>query len=181
MDAVNVDWRIAPVKKRLIAFAWDYLWMSLYIIILASVSTGLLFATGRNLLQNNPILWDFVSFLTLILPVICYFALQESSSQRGTWGKKRAGIVVVNSHGGQLTRGQAFSRAIVKFIPWQIAHTSIFQIEGWPLNPQDPSIGSTAGLMLVWILVGVYFAAMVFSKSRRTPYDWAVGSIVVLE
>ncbi|MEM8857736.1 MAG: RDD family protein [Chloroflexota bacterium] len=178
-EPVKFDFVVAPAWKRIVAFAWDYLVISLYIVILASISTGLIVFVGGGLFPDNPVLWDLISFVTLILPIICYFALQESSIHQATWGKRQAGLIVVSQSGESLTKGQAFLRSLVKFLPWQIAHTSLFQIEGWPLDVQEVSPASTAGLTLVWILVGIYLAAMFFSKSRRTPYDWSANSIVV--
>jgi hypothetical protein len=37
-----------------------------------------------------------------------------------------------------------------------------------------------AGLVLVYVLVGVYVLAALISKKHRTPYDWAAGSCVVV-
>ena len=181
MGTVGSDLVAAPVGKRLVAFAWDYLWISLYIIILATISTSILsFFFDGSRLPSSPILWDAISFLTLVLPVICYFALQESSPRQATWGKRKANLIVTSLPAQRLSPTQAFTRSFIKFLPWQIAHTSLFHIEGWPFDVQDISVASTAGLTVTWILVGFYLASILFSKSRRTLYDWAGGSIVTV-
>jgi len=59
------------------------------------------------------------------------------------------------------------------------AHTSIYYIEGLPFAPIDPSPMVMAGLVLVYVLVGVYIASALISKKHRTPYDWAAGSFVI--
>ncbi|MFK7801561.1 MAG: RDD family protein [Anaerolineae bacterium] len=176
--------QIAPFKKRLIGFGFDYLIISAYIIFLILVTLGLFsilgVSPGDSSLFENPIIADLISFLTLILPVILYFTFLESSSTRATWGKRKAGVQVTNQSGGRLTKGQALIRSLIKFLPWQIAHTSLFHIEGWPMAPEDPSLAVTIGLIAVWVLVGIYFSMMVATKDGRTLYDWASGSVVVM-
>jgi len=175
--------QIATFKKRLLGFGFDYLIISAYIIFLTLVTLGLLtilgITPGGSSLFENPIIADSISFLTLILPVVLYFTFLESSSQQATWGKRRVGIQVVNSSGGRLSKLQALVRSLIKFLPWQIAHTSLFHIEGWPMAPEDPSSAVTVGLILVWVLVGIYFVSMFISANRRTPYDWVAGTFVV--
>ena len=51
-------------------------------------------------LLGTPLQWpeihfgDLMAFITLVLPVILYFTLQESSPKQSTW-KRKAGIRVV--------------------------------------------------------------------------------------
>ena len=137
-------------------------------------------ASGRSVSwPDNPLLADLLAFLILVLPVILYFALQESSPRRSTWGKRKAGLLVVDEKGGQLTFGQAFVRSLLKFLPWQIAHTSLFHWEGWPFAPEEPTLMVLIGFGLVYLLVGIYIVSALISKKHRTPYDWVAGSFVV--
>ena len=122
---------------------------------------------------------DGMAFLVLVLPVILYFALQESSPWQATLGKRRVGIRVVSAVGERLSRKQAFVRSVLKLLPWQIAHTSIFHIEGLPFAPAEPPPLVMAGFVLVYLLIGIYVLSALISKAYRTPYDWAAGSIVV--
>lgn len=173
----------AGFAKRLKAFLFDSLIILAYIVGLVGVGFGIRTTVGP--LEEvfaffaTPIAKDALAFLTLILPVILYFALQESSPKQATWGKRKAGIRVVNLNGSTLTRKQAFVRSLIKFLPWQIAHTSIYHIEGLPFAPVEPSPLVMAGFVLVYLLVGIYAASALFSKKQRTPYDWAAGSYVV--
>lgn len=178
------DFYYVSFAKRLKAAAYDYLLIFIYIIVLAGVNFGFLLK-GRALkdispLFSSPIAKDTIAFLTLILPVILYFAYQESSHHQGTWGKQKVGIRVVNAKGGALTKTQAFVRSLIKFLPWQIAHTSIYQIKevvpGGPLAPFN-----ITGFVLVYFLIGIYFLSALISKKHRTPYDWVSGSYVVVE
>jgi uncharacterized RDD family membrane protein YckC len=174
----------AGFAKRLKAFAFDYLIILAYIIILAGVNFGIIFMGGAlddiSPFFASPVVKDVIAFVTLILPVILYFTLQESSPKQATWGKRKVGLRVVNAQGKTLTKMQAFMRSLVKFLPWQIAHTSIYQIQevvtGGPLEPFN-----ITGFVLVYVLAGIYIAAVFFSKRRRTPYDWISGSFVIVD
>lgn len=178
------EFHYARFSQRLKAFALDYLLIFVYIVVLAGVNFGIIFR-GKVLEETSPIFAspiaeDTIAFLTLILPVIIYFTLQESSAHQGTWGKRKAGIRVVNVQGGTLTKSQAFARSLVKFLPWQIAHTSIYQIkEIVPGGPSEPF--DITGFVLVYFLVGIYIFSALMSKKHRTPYDWISGSYVIVE
>jgi len=176
--------RYAGFAKRLKAFAFDYLIIFAYIVALAGVNYGIILSGGTfekiSPFFASPIIKDAVAFLTLILPVILYFTLQESSPKQATWGKRKVGLRVVNVNGEALTKAQAFARSLIKFLPWQIAHTSIYHIEGLPFAPVEPSPIVIAGFVLVYLLVGIYIASALISKKHRTPYDWASGSCVIV-
>lgn len=167
---------------RLKAFALDYLIVLAYIIILAGINYGfILFYGGLDKIFpifTSLIVKDAFAFLTLILPVILYFSLYESSCHQATWGKRKVGLKVVNADGGRLTYPQALIRTGIKFIPWQIAHTSIYQIQGIVSGTEATPI-NYSGFVLVYALVGIYILSAVISKRHRTPYDWVVGSYVV--
>jgi len=178
------SFQYAGLAKRLKAFAFDYLLILAYIIILAGVNFGIILR-GKALEElfpffALPVVKDGIAFLTLTLPIFLYFTLQESSNRQGTWGKRKVGLRVVNAQGETLTKFQAFVRSLVKFLPWQIAHTSIYQIKevvpGGPTEPFD-----ITGFVLVYILVGINIAAIFISKKHRTPYDWASSSYVIVE
>jgi uncharacterized RDD family membrane protein YckC len=173
----------ASFAKRLKAFAFDYIPICGYILLLAAVTMAVIKIAeliGLSLRwPEKPILADLMAFITLILPVILYFTLQEGSPKQATWGKRKAGIRVVNAHGETLTKRQAFVRSLVKFLPWQIAHTSIYHIEGLPFAPVEPSPFVMAGFVLAYLLVGIYIASALISKKHRAPYDWATGSYVI--
>ena len=175
----------AGFAKRLKAFALDYLLISGYILLLAAVSMAAIKISwwlGLSLRwPKNPILADLMAFVTLILPVALYFTLTESSLNQATWGKRKAGLRVVNADDRKLTRKQANIRALVKLLPWQIAHTCLFHIPGWPLAVTTIPPWVTFGFVLVYLLVGIYAASALISKKHRTPYDWAAGSYVIVE
>lgn len=179
------DFQYVGFRKRLKAFAFDYLLICGYIVLLTTVTMAVIRISGFLGLSlrwpENPILADLMAFITLVLPVILYFTLQESSSKKSTWGKRKAGIRVVNTDGETLTRWQAFIRSVVKMIPWQIGHTCLFHIPGWPFAVTTIPPAVIGGFILLYALVGIYIASVFVSKKRRTPYDWVAGSYVVIE
>jgi len=178
------DTHYAGFGGRLKAFGFDYLIIFAYIVVLFGVNFGIIMSGGvleeASPLFSLPVVKDAIAFLTLILPVALYFTIQESSPHQATWGKRKVGIRVVNAKGETLTRWRAFVRALVKLLPWQIAHTSIYHIKGFPFAPAEPSPMVWFGFGLAYGLVGIYIASALISKKHRTPYDWAAGSYVIV-
>ncbi|GEM_PF-310011 len=176
--------RSAGLAKRFKAFAFDYLIIVSYIVVLAGVTMVVVKTAGFIGLSlrwpEDPFLADLVAFITLILPVVLYFALQESSPKQATWGKRRVGIRVVNANNGALTRKQSFVRSLVKLLPWQIAHTCIFQMGGFTSAPEEPSPVLIAGFTLAYLLAVIFIASALISKKHRTPYDLVAGAHVVV-
>lgn len=167
---------------RVRAFLFDYLLVAAYLIVLAGIGTFLTFgplASRWSGVLSTPVRTDLMSFLLAVLPVTLYFAISESSAGGATWGKKRMGIRVVGQNGGRLSRTRSLSRSCLKFLPWQMAHTAMLHIPGFPLSPGDPPTTSLVLLGAAWLLVGVYFAGLSRLFGYRTLYDHIVGSSVV--
>lgn len=173
----------APVGKRLKAFLFDYAIIFGYMAILGGVNYGIILSGGVledvSPFFTSPWAQDGFAFLTLVLPVILYFTFMESSSRQATWGKGKVDLLVVGANGEAMTVRQAFFRNLLKFLPWQIAHTSIYHVEGWPAAPETPTPLVMAGFVLVWVMIAAYLASMLFTKSHRTLYDRATGTCVV--
>ncbi len=174
--------QFAGFWPRVGAFLLDYLVIAAYVVVM---SLGVALLSGLGLyrvlaaLTGNPWLFDLFAFLILVLPVILYFTFSEASARHATWGKQRLKLAVVSVDGKPVGWWRAFARSAVKFLPWQIAHSSVFHIPGWPAQVQAVPAGSVAGFTVVWILVGLYLLALIFSKTHRTPYDWVARTAVV--
>jgi len=179
-----VTGKYAGLRLRMAAFALDYLIIVGYIVVLTVIAFGVVMISGPRQPAAapfaNPLFSDLITFVTLVLPVILYFTLQEGSPRQATWGKRKVGLRVVTAAGEPLSKGQAFVRSLVKFLPWQLAHTSIYHIPGWPLAMTQPTPWVTAGLVLVWVLVGANLASLLLTKTHRTLYDWVAGAFVVV-
>jgi uncharacterized RDD family membrane protein YckC len=168
----------AKVWQRSGAFLLDY-----HIALLVIVSVGLGIGPLRNTFRAmfaDPTISEFSGFLLLVLPVIMYFALLEHSSWQATWGKRKMGLRVTDTHGARLSLPRSLVGSLLKFVPWELTHACLWRIPGWPLAPTTPSPLITAGLVLVWILIGVYLVSMLVSKKHQALYDWIAGTYVVV-
>jgi uncharacterized RDD family membrane protein YckC len=174
---------LTNLRLRTAAFLLDYLVIAAYIIVLIAVSVLLGFGPLRQTFQvlfANPNSSEISAFLLLVLPVILYFALFESSAWQATWGKRKVGLRVTNTHGERLSLARSLVRSLIKFLSWELTHACIWRIPGWPFNPQTPSPIISAGLILVWVIVGAYVISLLMSKKHQALYDMIAGSYVVL-
>lgn len=174
MNASEVSFRPATFARRLLAFAIDFLAIAAYILVLIGIGVGTMRMTSDLVALASPWTMDVFAFLVLILPVILYFALQEGSKRQATWGKRRVGITVVNSRGQKLSGRQALIRSAIKFSPWQLAHTCIFQIWYGQTSPW-----LIIGALLAQGLVVICVLSILLSKEHRALYDWLSGSYVI--
>lgn len=166
----------AGLWTRVKAFAWDYPIIAVYLILL--VATGSLlnrfFPQTAAGLFGSPLRGQMVGFLLLTLPVSLYFALLEASEKQATLGKRRMKLRVVDIRGQRLSLARALGRTALKFIPWELAHTCIWQAGAAPGL-------TTAGFVLVWVLVFANAASLLVDPSRQTLYDRLAGTFVVAE
>jgi uncharacterized RDD family membrane protein YckC len=170
------------LRRRLTAFALDYLLIAAYLALLAGIGSALAFGpTGERwqAFVSTPARLDVLAFCSAVLPVILYFSLMEGSSRESTLGKRRMGLRVVRAGGGRLGHGRSLLRSVVQFLPWQLAHTSLLHIPGWPAAPAQPPSWVVVGMSATWNLAGIYLLTLVLRGDHRTPYDWIAGSEVV--
>ncbi|MEO8955997.1 MAG: RDD family protein [Ktedonobacteraceae bacterium] len=173
----------ANVWQRIGAFLLDYLIITAYIALLVIVGVGLGFGPLQSVFQvmfSNPNSSEVSAFLLLVLPVILYFALFEHSSWQATWGKRKMGLRVIDTHGARLSLSRSLVRSLLKFVPWELTHACLWRIPGWPLAPTSPSPLITAGLVLVWLLIGAYLVSILVRKKHQSLYDWIAGTYVVV-
>jgi uncharacterized RDD family membrane protein YckC len=170
----------ANLKQRITAFAYDFMLLFIYLALLAAVFLLLSLGPLKSQiawLTSTPPKMNLLAFFTTVLPFTLYFSLQESSSAGATWGKRKAGVQVANLQGKRLSFNRALLRSIMKFLPWQIAHTCIFSL---PYDRTAPW-WLIAGLILVQIWVVFYLLVLWLNRTHRTPYDWIAGSMVILK
>lgn len=174
--------RVHAIRTRLLAFLIDYLLILAYLAVLAGVGTFLTLGPFRDAwrdLLSTPARMDFLAFLVTVLPVTLYFALSESSSRGASVGKRRMGLRVVGMDGGRVPLGRALVRSALKFLPWQLAHTGMLNIPGFPIEPTDPPAWTTAMLVAVWVLVVAYLFGLTPLGGSRPLYDRVAGTRVV--
>jgi uncharacterized RDD family membrane protein YckC len=140
--------------------------------VLFATVTGLIArATGFDFAR--PSAWDLFAFLTLIAPVTITFAALEASPRSATWGKRRNGLRVVDPNGGRLSYSRSFVRSVVKFAPWQIAHTGVFQITDG---------AEQVGVVLAIVAQGVVLCSVGlawFDREHRALHDFVAGTRVL--
>lgn len=159
----------AGFGQRVKAFALDYIIILLYLAALTSLFLLFNLLTGiTEWLFSGRIRAQLAGFFLITLPVALYFALSESSVQRATWGKKRVGLIVTDSNGGRLNFWRSLSRTFLKFIPWELSHTIIWQIS---FSPQTNSALINYGFILVYVLIGLNIASLLITKKHQTLYD----------
>ena len=170
----------ATAWRRVAAYLVDYLAIAAYIALL----TGASLATdaGQRLdfaSSGSPALGQLVAFVALTLPVMLYFAVSEASPWQGTLGKRALSIrVAAHGAGSRLSLWRTLLRAALKFAPWELAHTVLWRVEGWPLESPQPTTVHWLGFALSLLWAGWYLASL-FVGSQRTLYDRAAASVVV--
>jgi uncharacterized RDD family membrane protein YckC len=163
--------------QRVGAFALDYVIILVYLvaITLFSLLMNSLFRVNQWLFTDR-IRAQLIGFLLITLPVSLYFALSESSVRQATWGKQRLGLKVTDRDGNQISFWKSVVRTALKFIPWELAHTLIWQIS---FTPNQFPQWIVAGFIIVYLLIGANIASLVFRKDRQTLYDLLTGTYVV--
>jgi uncharacterized RDD family membrane protein YckC len=172
----------ASLRLRFLAFLLDYLAISAYLVLL--VVMGVLirsssFGDAFSALFANPVSAEATAFVLLVLPVILYFALSESSAWQASPGKHKMGLRVTDEHGVPLTLLWSLVRSALKFIPWELTHLCLWNIPGWPLNATTVPPLIVAGLVLVWVIAAAFAISLLVSKTRQTLYDRIAGAYVV--
>ena len=167
---------------RLLAFALDYVVISLYLALLVVVSFVVArtdAGPGFRALFSGPNSAELTAFLVLVLPVLLYFAVFESSPWQATWGKRVLGLRVETTRDARVGFPRALWRNALKLIPWELTHACLWRIPGWPLAPETPPLWITIGLSLVWVIVAIYALSLALSRSGQTLYDWLAGVRVI--
>ena len=164
--------------RRAGAFALDYIIILGYLLGLTLLLflVNRLFNVNEWLFTTDRIRAQFVAFLLVTLPVTLYFAISESSPRQATWGKQRLKLKVTVHNRERITFWRALERTLLKFIPWELAHTLIWQIV---FSPQPDSVWINYGFVLVYLLIGLNLISLVLTKTRQTLYDLITNTYVV--
>jgi uncharacterized RDD family membrane protein YckC len=163
--------------QRAGAFALDYVIILFY---LAAITLlGLLFSSLFSVNQwlfSDRVRAQLTGFLLITLPVSLYFALSESSTRQATWGKRKVGLKVTDYNGERISFWRSSARTALKFIPWELSHTLIWEIY---FSPQTNSNLVNYGFVLVYVLIGLNLASLIMTKKHQTIYDFLSKTYVV--
>lgn len=77
-------------------------------------------------------------------------------------------------NGNQISFVRALMRNILKFLPWEISHTLIWQIQFYP-----EASSSLIGFGFVYVLIGINIASLLITKTRQTIYDLITKTFVI--
>jgi uncharacterized RDD family membrane protein YckC len=167
------------VSGRLKAFGIDYLLILSYILLLSAATLLLSKMAHLDLKRVSPATAELIGFFTLTFPVILYFTLSEANGRGATIGKNKQNLKVISVDGRSASMIQLFTRNIVKFLPWEIAHYFIYQLYYFDRIGVSPPARVTVGLICAQALAIIYLLLIFFSKNNRTIYEWISGTRVV--
>ncbi|WP_341962319.1 RDD family protein [Planococcus maritimus] len=166
----------AGVWIRARAFLWDYLWISLYLVLLAVV-TVFVIPDIQGLFQGSLAVAQLAGFLLVTVPVSLYFAVFDSKHFNGTFGKRKMAIQVIGRNGKAVGLMRSAVRTSLKFTPWELSHFLVYRLAG----------NGAESVSLILILVGasiygllfLYVLSVFLSKDKRALYDWLSGTKVI--
>ena len=163
--------------KRVGAFALDYLIISGYLlgVTLLSLLVNSVFGLSQWLFADR-IRAQLVAFFMVTLPVTLYFAISESSQRQATWGKGHLKLQVANRDGSRIGFGRSLARTLLKFIPWELSHTLIWQIY---FSRQTEMVWINYGFALVYLLMGLNIVSLLRTRTNQTLYDLLTKTYVI--
>lgn len=157
------------IISRLGAFLVDYLVILGY--------AGILFLIVRlfNLEITGPVSGQIIGFFGLTIPVFLYFSLAERSPAGATIGKKVFKLKVIS----QYSRNRVILRNLLKFLPWEIAHTGVHWIVYYSRQGTDAPAWVFVLLVVPQVIMLFYIASVVYSKGTGSVYDHIAGTRVM--
>lgn len=141
------------VKKRMIEFLFDYLFILAYLALLFIVSMLIYIIFFNGVPEFTEIQSQWLVFFTSVLPITLLFTYLDYAKD-GSLGKGKAGLQLVY----QKKMIQAsLIRNVIKFLPWQLGHMGT--IHGLYSNFDVLSIilSISANLLAVLLLVMTMF------------------------
>lgn len=171
--------------RRVCASLIDYLailaWMA--IIGLASLAVYLLLGEYPDFLgMLGPVGAQAIFFFVLTFPVGLYLFFTESGASRASFGKRKMNMQVTDESGEAPTKMSILVRTAIKLLPWEIAHTFIWQMQyvfyqnGYDA---DVPIWIFVGLNVSTVLVIVYLVMIAIRRDARGPHDIFADTYVV--
>lgn len=166
----------APFKKRIFAFLLDYLVITIYGIFVVGTISFVFRPYIEPLFSSSPVTAEVTGFLIITLPISLYFILCECSKWKGTFGKRKMGISVVDVFGQRIGISRSAIRTAVKFLPWEIAHFGVWQLM---LSSSLSEITVYIILIVVNLAILTYLIIPFTNKKKKNVYDWVAGTEVV--
>lgn len=160
---IDLEFKSAPVLKRLLAWVIDLFLMTLFMYFIISIS-GL---NSKSSSKGIHLLW----YALLIGPPLFYQLAVEILFDGQTLGKRLLGLRVIDIEGKQPTWSQYILRWILS-----LGNLSLYAI---PLG----TLYGSEYLLFVWAIFSLVYApdyiSVLVSKLSQTPGDLAAGTIVI--
>lgn len=153
------------IFRRLIAFGLDYIIIVLYALLLF----GMTMILNSSELALTPISGQLLGFFSLTLAVFLYFFFSEKGRHNATLGKRIMNISVTAQSKNKQAR--ILHRNILKFLPWEIAHTGVHWMVFYSNDQIDVPIWVWMLLIFPQIVMVTYFISIVTSKGESSIYD----------
>jgi uncharacterized RDD family membrane protein YckC len=157
------------LQKRFLAFFVDYLVITLYAATLLTITLLMYKFFNTPLSFPSPYVGQIIGFATLTLPVFAYFCIFENSKWKGTIGKKKLGIHVETGNTNSLRK--ILVRNIVKFLPWEIAHTGVHWLAYFLRTTNEVPYWNWILLIAPQLIVVVYLFSLFYYNGKSSFYD----------
>ncbi len=165
--------------RRLLAFLVDYGVMALFVAVISAAGFAIrsqLGVTSSAPTFQQKLLAQALVSAAVMLPIMLYFAVAESSRWQATIGKRVLRLQVTDDHGGRPPLLRTLLRAVVKFSPWELAHTGVWHVPGTPFVSEPGAF--SFGIWIAALLLALWWFASIWLGDGRTPYDRIAGTVV---
>lgn len=161
---------------RLKAFAYDYLLIFMYLLLVLIVSLFLV-PSLQELFQTSRSAAQLMGFLLVTFPVSLYFVVTDSRICRQSFGKRKMRIRVVDASNCPISIYRAIFRTALKFLPWELSHFMAYRmiyLGDGDVELLDYLIGG-----MIYTLILLYILMAVFTKNKQSLYDRLTKTYVV--
>jgi len=169
--AVSGKYMTRQLIHRIFAWTIDFGIIVLYAVLLFIVTS--LFFDFRQV-DLNPYFGQLIGFLTMTFPVFTYSYLTEKSKWKATLGKRILNLKVLTS--GNRTTKSVLLRNVLKYLPWELAHTGVHWIIYFEKVGIETPIWTWVILIVPQIMVFIYFVTIILSKGQDSIYDKISGT-----
>ena len=146
------------MKKRMMEFLFDYLFILAYLVFLFIVSMLIYIIFFNGVPEFTEIQSQWLAFFTSVLPIMILFTFLDYA-KNGSLGKIKAGLELVYQ---KKTVQASLIRNSIKFLPWQIGHMGTIHGFYSEFDVLSISLSISATLLAVLLL-----AMTMFRKDKR--------------
>lgn len=160
--------------RRFLALLIDFVLVILWGVLLFLVSSIVYLQVLNGAPVFDELGMNLIS-LTMIVPVVLYSIIMESTKKNGTVGKRIERLKVSSARNDILSFKQIVIRNVVKYFPWQFGHMIIFRgiALKWEISVFWMFMLIVANLLpIIWIMV------VVIRKDHRGIHDLIAGTRV---